>query len=837
MLLKRWLIAMRWENWTPTSYQRICEKHFLPSDYSYPPSLPNSKSLGKKYLKKDAIPSVFNFPAHLKKKSPKKRSTTKRCSPPIVTTSSKSTSPDPKKIKLDHSYASALVSPRKIRDKYKKKLAHKNKVINKLRVGNIRKAKSIQNLMQKLKSLKLLSEENAMSINDNFGHMATELFRNEAKNVGKHSGSRYSTDVKEFAISLHYYSPRAYMYVRKYLNLPHPATIRSWSVNVQCEPGFLSKTLDFVETKVKDGEQDCVIMLDEMSIKSQLLWDKKNAKFAGNVDYGALKAEPNDSIAKNALVIMVSGLQTPWYVPIAYFLTNSINGDIQKQLIYEAISLLTEKGAKIHAVIFDGASKNITMAAKLGCDVSKLEFKFPHPTKHNEKIHVILDICHMLKLARNAFADIGVFYTASGERIAWDYIAKLYDVQKTDILNIANKLTSKHIQWQNHKMKVSVAAQTLSNSVAAAITFLRRLKVAEFKDSEETSHFIQLINNLFDILNSKSKFGKHSKSPITSDNIDEIESYIKSSIEYLKHLKDPAGVQIIKGQRKTFVKGFAISAFSVLSICKILLERSEVPFQYILTYRFSQDRIEMFFSKIRSRFGWNNNPNVLQFKYALRQLLLKNKIESPSTANCVDVTDVNSVVEPNSVDASISEMLLSTNEWRPDVLFYIAGYIVKKIKESSDCPECVVALYEDCNMANEHAYTCSSLISCKRYGKLFIPSNSVFKIVQHVDKVARTHLGNWQYISKEVNTKIMMLVLQETRTNTFQSLQEHSVQSHVIDNELRDDHITVLIKLIVKHYLILFYYQFGKVYTERVIKQSKASRRNKLTKQILFYNE
>eukprot|EP00794_Sanderia_malayensis_P002247 gene2247-2567_t len=53
-------------------------------------------------------------------------------------------------------------------------------------------------------------------------------------------------------------------------------------------------------------------------------------------------------------------------------------------------------------------------------------------------------------------------------------------------------------------------------------------------------------------------------------------------------------------------------------------------------------------------------------------------------------------------------MLLSTNEWRPDVLFYIAGYIVKKINKSSDCPECVVALYEDCNMANEHAYTCSS---------------------------------------------------------------------------------------------------------------------------------
>eukprot|EP00794_Sanderia_malayensis_P002248 gene2248-2568_t len=176
-------------------------------------------------------------------------------------------------------------------------------------------------------------------------------------------------------------------------------------------------------------------------------------------------------------------------------------------------------------------------------------------------------------------------------------------------------------------MKVSVAVQTLSYSVAVAITFLRRSKVAEFQDSEETSYFIQLINNLFDILNSKSKFGKHTKSPITSDNIDEIESYTKSSIEYLKHLKDLAGVQIIKGQRKTFMRGFAVSGLSVLSVCKTLLERSEVPFQYILMYRFSQDRIEMFFSKICSHFGWNNNPNVLQFKYALRELILRNKME------------------------------------------------------------------------------------------------------------------------------------------------------------------------------------------------------------------
>ena len=206
-----------------------------------------------------------------------------------------------------------------------------------------------------------------------------------------------------------------------------------------------------------------------------------------------------------------------------------------------------------------------------------------------------------------------------------------------------------HAQWQNHKMKVSVAAQTLSHSVSAAITFLRNLQVPEFKDSKATSEFILLMNNLFEILNSKSKFGKYTKRPITLENFYEIEGYLMDGIETLKFLKDTAGTPIIKGPRKTFVLGFTITPLSIINISKMLLERTEAAFEYILTYLFSQDQIEMYFSKIRSRFGWNNNPTVLQFKYALRQLLLKNKIESPSTANCVDVANVNNSSEVNKI--------------------------------------------------------------------------------------------------------------------------------------------------------------------------------------------
>jgi hypothetical protein len=92
-------------------------------------------------------------------------------------------------------------------------------------------------------------------------------------------------------------------------------------------------------------------------------------------------------------------------------------------------------------------------------------------------------------------------------------------------------------------------------------------------------------------------------------------------------------------------------------------------------------------------------------------------------------------------------------------------------------------------------------------------------------------------IKKNNIVKIVSDVLQNTKLSTFSELVEHSQQCHILDANMRDDHITSIIRLIVESYLKLFLHQFGCVYTEHVIKENKASRRHELTKQILFYNE
>ena len=125
---------------------------------------------------------------------------------------------------------------------------------------------------------------------------------------------------------------------------------------------------------------------------------------------------------------------------MGYFLTNSPNGEVLKQLVFEAINKLTEIGAEVHAVVFDGAPKKLIMAAKFRCNIKNLDGAFDHPSIKGRKIYAILEICHMLKLARNALADMKTFFTQSGGKISWDFVQALYRVQQKDILHLGNKL-------------------------------------------------------------------------------------------------------------------------------------------------------------------------------------------------------------------------------------------------------------------------------------------------------------------------------------------------------------------------------------------------------------
>ena len=238
-------------------------------------------------------------------------------------------------------------------------------------------------------------------------------------------------------------------------------------------------------------------------------------------------------------------------------------------------------------------------------------------------------------------------------------------------------------------------------------------------------------------MNSKRKFGKRTKQPIDSNNFNNIENSLFEAISFLKSLKDTNEVLVIQGPRKTFAIGLCFSTNSILEISRYLLDRQVSPFAYIPKYRFSQDTIEMFSLKFEVAFGGTTiqqhfNSNMLEITAT------EKKIESPCTANCSPQTKVDNIdTSSGMVDPAVHHLLLSSNVWRADVLYYISGFVVKKVIKSIDGPDCVSALCDNSSISTTHDHlNPKSLFNCKQYGNLMLPSDSVYRAVACVDKIS-----------------------------------------------------------------------------------------------------
>ena len=136
-----------------------------------------------------------------------------------------------------------------------------------------------------------------------------------------------------------------------------------------------------------------------------------------------------------------------------------------------------------------------------------------------------------------------------------------------------------------------------------------------FSGAGGTIRFIRVIDRLFDLLNSKNPFAKGYKRPLRLVDQALWMSTIESSITYLSNLKDINGTSLLTHRRKTFVLGFITAAKSTRDLAVELLNDKINPFSYLLTYKFSQDHLELLFSCIRGKNGFDiiiiiNYPHV-----------------------------------------------------------------------------------------------------------------------------------------------------------------------------------------------------------------------------------
>lgn len=218
---------------------------------------------------------------------------------------------------------------------------------------------------------------------------------------------------------------------------------------------------------------------------------------------------------------------------------NKLDANDQAFIVEEVLRFLESNGVDVISLTMDGTRTNIKTAEKLGASFDIEDFRPHFVSRHGSKIWVILDICHMIKLIRNNFYGRKQLIDINGKKIHWTYLPTLNNVQQKERLHLGNRVTIRHIRFQKSKMKVNLAVQLLSSSVASSLRYLSSDETykSKFKNAKPTADFIELFNNLFDIFNSRSIGGKIYTQALHPDNFDFLSNYMDHCAKYIKALQ------------------------------------------------------------------------------------------------------------------------------------------------------------------------------------------------------------------------------------------------------------------------------------------------------------
>jgi len=224
--------------------------------------------------------------------------------------------------------------------------------------------------------------------------------------------------------------------------------------------------------------------------------------------------------------------------------------------------------------------------------------------------------------------------------------------------------------------------------------------------------------------------------------------------------------------------------------------------RYLLTWKFLQDAIELFFSMIRSRFGFNDNPNAQQLKCAVRDILCM-KMKDLITGNCVPQEESSTMISPLQTFKTIAyedddvedeeEVIIPQLDISPDsaafmnvIVVYIAGYTISKLCRSLACPGCICLLIPEEVELNE-----TYLLILKRdNGGLCYPSKAVVNVCSTVE----SHVRFWK------NKGLQNMKKEKVIESSLNACEKNGLIS-ALDCQKHENHGSDLVKSLMMKYL------------------------------------
>ncbi|CAI6368522.1 unnamed protein product [Macrosiphum euphorbiae] len=413
-------------------------------------------------------------------------------------------------------------------------------------------------------------------------------------------GRRYSEDWILLCLLFHMRSPCGYNFVRNNDIMPLPCvrTIRRYlsSIDTQCgfDPKFLQMFSLYMAQK-EEFQRHGLLVFDEISTRESIAVNSANLTYTGLVDFGeeGEKGKTFSDKANHGLVFMFIPLEDNYAQPVGVFASKGpTKGVVLTQLVIKAITVLEKAGAFIHGIVCDGSAPNRKFWSEMGIcgKINKVKNWFEHPTDEKRKIFVFSDTPHLFKNIRNRLYNNKELKIHENELpVKWDHFVNVYNLDKLNPgnLKVCPKLSASHIVLNSSaKMRVRLAVQILSNSMAKSLEFYRSYS-PQLSDSTATENFCLKMNAAFDALNRKLK--NEGVSPNSDDY-----KILQNTLEWLNEWEQRVIDNKIKPKHfltNNTSEGLRVTLTSTLEICTYLKEKYGI--QYILTGKINQDDVEV----------------------------------------------------------------------------------------------------------------------------------------------------------------------------------------------------------------------------------------------------
>lgn len=536
-------------------------------------------------------------------------------------------------------------------------------------------------------------------------------------------------------------------------------------------------------------EKFTVLMFDEVKVSSTMEYDVLKDEVVG----------PHNQLQ----VVMARGVACQWKQPVYV----GFDQKMTKDILFDIIKKLDDIDFKTVCVVSDCGGGNVGLWRALDINYENPVFSLPT----GREIVYIPDGPHTLKLIRNWLLDTG--FLLNDSVINKKPLEALINKTTTE-LSVCHKLTPGHLSCEGpQRQKVRLATQLLSHTTATALKHYKPIE--DIRLLEDTSNFIELVNNWFDLINVS-----HPNNKTTP---------FKAPYGFFLEEQDA----LLDKMYKTFLSMRCVGKFGLqifqkavlmhINGTKLLLKMlQQSGFKYLLTSKINQDALENLFSQLRSRGGLNDHPSPLNALFRLRMIILgKNPGIVSKQANTTDNNNEEFMVakslkqidlkidivketheDTESSTDTISESSFTgiisedKNEMGRDAIEYLAGWVAKKFRQQFPELGSTTTQYNAAQNENGHDYTMPSWINHLSYGGLILPSDyfktHVFRIERLFKKITKQQIPKGPKVVKNLSKKIIKRMEIEEKYNFV--VQTYVKQRVLIRMKYLNQHTNILNK-------------------------------------------